>query len=74
MANVNEMTKMKMEAIEIATEIGIDIISAKNLVDDGKEVKCSRKLQGVIAKYQVFDTLLAAIFGEVDANVAEKVS
>ncbi|KKN47566.1 hypothetical protein LCGC14_0661710 [marine sediment metagenome] len=28
----------------------MDIHGAKNLVDDGKEVKCSYKLQGILTK------------------------
>ena len=46
-----------MEGVEFNMELSValrdlllDISVAKNLVDDGKEVKCSRRLQGALAK------------------------
>jgi len=39
-------------------DIGMDVDTARLLVDDGKEVKCSRKLQGVTTK---LNTLLVEV-------------
>lgn len=46
-----ENLKEKINYILISTEeLYSALASAKSLVDDGKEVKCSRKLQGAIVK------------------------
>ena len=41
-----ELIANDLRSILISTQ------SAKNLVDDGKEVKCSRKLQGILNKME----------------------
>lgn len=42
-----------MESVELSRylfDIHNSVMSAKNLVDDGKEVLCSRRLQGAITR------------------------
>ncbi len=61
-----------MESVDIIAQvrdIGVLIIGAKGLVDDGKEVLCSRRLQGALVK---LSNLLGNLQELSDGNVVNK--
>ncbi len=71
MENVKNDAIIRKQAIEVFNEMCIDVQTAKTLVDDGREVKCSRKLQGVLSKLVVLEELLVHFLAEIpDADVA----
>jgi hypothetical protein len=55
MENLDEITAIMNRVGQAASRMYVDIIAAKNLVDEGKEVICSRKLQGALAQYQTLE-------------------
>ena len=73
MENVDNVAKILNDMIPPLRDLGLAIASAKNLVDEGKEVLCSRKLQGAAVKYSELEAIVVQALKEIaDGDVASE--
>ena len=67
--------ELKKTILPMSETLFTDIASAKNLVDNGQEVKASRRLQGALTRSQILVNAVRELFYEpvADENSTEAV-
>ncbi len=71
MENITDTAKMMNELAQAASNLFVDLVAAKNLVEEGKEVLCARKLQGALVRYAALEQIMLDYFSKDDIKTDE---
>jgi len=73
MENVKDIDKIMEEIRNSASAAHIDVVAASNLIKEGKEILCFRKLQGALTRFQMLEKAIMSFYEQSEKNNEELV-